>query len=136
MTNTLERAQFWGEFICTRCQFPEPEKLRAQFLCATLSEFCPCGCNSFAVTIPEGMPVAPIATPVTGMKGVRMVFEADFTVGNEMATLEILLFADGDGNLRFIEIDYCANAYPVPNVIEVQEPFHVYASERLLRHDG
>jgi len=132
MTNTLERAQFWAEFICTRCQFPEPEKLRAQFLCATLSDFCECGCNSFAVTIPEGASVAPIATK--GRYG--LVFEADFRLGGEMSTLDIMLFAGKDGNLRRVEINYYANLHPVPDVIDVEEPFHVYASKALLRGDG
>ena len=48
-------------------------------------------------------------------------------------TLEIILFAGENGNLAYVEVNCCANSYPVPNLIEPQEkPFHARASESLL----
>lgn len=128
MTNTLQRAEWWKEFICTKCHFPAPEKLRAQFLVAELSEFCECGCNSFKVQVLGGSKVAPIAKH----GGYGTVFEANFQLAEEGRTLEVILFAGEDGNLAYVEIDCCGNSYPVPDVISVIEPpFHVHASAAL-----
>ena len=130
MANTADRAEFWKEFICTRCHFPNPERLRAQFAAATLFDFCGCGCNSFAVSVPVSAYIEPIAQRNSG----NLIFEADFSLAEEGKTLEILLFTNESGNLGYVEIDCCANAYPVPDVIEVREPpYHVFAAEGLLR---
>jgi hypothetical protein len=129
MANTPERAEFWKEFICTRCHYPAPGRLRTQFACATLDEFCPCGCNSFAVRIPAGASIAPIAHE---SEFSHMVFEAVFSLLEEGKTLEIILIADKDGNLCYVEVDHCANSFPVPEVIEVKEPFHVFISKTLI----
>lgn len=44
-------------------------------------------------------------------------------------TLEILLFADADGNLSYVEIDCCGNSYPVPDKFVAQQPpFNVYTN--------
>jgi hypothetical protein len=48
-------------------------------------------------------------------------------------TLEIILFADPNGNLDYIEVDCCANSYPIPDLVEVDErPFNTSALTRLL----
>ena len=48
-------------------------------------------------------------------------------------TLEIILFANSDGDLDYVEVDCCANSYPVPDMIEADvQPFHTWSSERLL----
>jgi hypothetical protein len=129
MNNTPERAEFWKEFICTKCQFPAPDKLRAQLSCARFSEFCNCGCNSFKVHLSEGAEVPPLAQP--GRYGA--VFEADFHLDDEGKTLEIILFAGKNGNLEYVEIDCCGNSFPVPDAINVKEPpFHVHKSNALV----
>jgi len=128
MANTPQRAEWWKEFICTKCQFPAPEKLRAQFFAAELTEFCDCGCNSFKVQLPDGCDVAPIAA--VGSYG--KVFEANFHLSEEEKTLEVFLFADEKGNLAYVEIDCCANSFPVPDSVSVIEPpFYVDASSTL-----
>ena len=130
MNNTPERAEFWQEFICTKCHFPVPDRLRSQFANAKLSEFCDCGCNSFKVSVDANSPVETIA----GEGGYGTVFEAFFrTKDDELGSLELFLFADERGNLAYVEIDYCGNSYPVPNDISVVEPpYHVSASKSLL----
>jgi hypothetical protein len=128
MTNSLERAKFWQEFILSKCQFPRPEKLRSQFESAEFSEFCDCGCNSFKVAVEKEKNVEPLAA--CGQYGA--VFEANFQFLGEEKTLEIVLLADEDGNLAYVEIDCCANSFPVPDKIEVKEPpYHVHASDAL-----
>ncbi|HTI88880.1 MAG TPA: hypothetical protein VL966_19935 [Alphaproteobacteria bacterium] len=131
MAEVVDRAAFWAEFICERCRFPDPERLRAQFAVARFSDFCDCGCNSFAVSVPSEANVPRIAAKSQRDPG--MVFEAYFTLPDEK-TLEIILFADRSGNLSYVEIDCCANAYPVPEEIEADDaPFHVYVSAALIR---
>lgn len=128
MPNTPQRAEFWKDFICTKSQFPVPEKLRAQFAAAELSEFCNCGCNSFKVQPRGGVPLAPIAK----RGGYGAIYEVNFHLTNEDKTLEIILFAGEDGNLAYVEINCCGNAFPVPETISIEEPpFHVYASDTL-----
>lgn len=128
MANTPQRAEWWIDFICTKCRFPAPEKLRAQFSAAELSEFCDCGCNSFKVRLRPGADVPPIAQP----GGYGKVFEADFRFAADEKTLEVILLADENGNLAYVEIDCCANCFPIPDVVAVAEPpFHVHASQTL-----
>lgn len=129
MANDPERTAFWRDFIGTRCGYPAPRRLSAQLAVAEFFDFCPCGCNSFAVKIPSSAGVGPLAAP-NGKY--RMVFEANFDLSNEK-TLEILLFVDGDGNLAHIEVDCLANTTPVPDSIVVAgPPFSVYASDQLI----
>jgi hypothetical protein len=129
MADAIDRAAFWADFICTKCQFPHVERLRAQFAVARFSDFCDCGCNSFAVSVPSAANVAPIAAK-SHRSG--MIFEADFAIGDDLS-LEIILFADRSGNLSYVEIDCCANTEPVPEVIEAKEPpYNVYVSPALI----
>jgi hypothetical protein len=128
MLNSQQRVDFWTEFICSKCHFPAPDKLREQFAHAEFSEFCECGCNSFKVVVHREANIARLANG----GGYGMVFEADFRLLEPDRTLEIILFAGEDGNLAYVEIDCCGNSYPVPELIEVQEPpYHVHASKSL-----
>lgn len=129
MADIPARVAFWTDFICTRCRFPNPERLRAQLAVARYSDFCDCGCNSFGVSVPSAANVPPIASK-SNRSG--MVFEADFRLADDL-TLEIILFTDRSGNISYVEIDCCANTWPVPELIEANEPpSHVYASPALI----
>ena len=126
MPNGPARADFWKEFVVSRCGYPAPKLLRDQLSEAEFSEFCDCGCNSFAVKV--GLEVAPLAKRGGGYGA---VYTADFKLADER-TLEIILFANDEGNLAYIEVDCCANSYPVPEVIEAaDEPFHTWAANGL-----
>ena len=130
MANDSARAEFWKEFVASRCKYPAADRLHAQLAKAEFCDFCECGCNSFAVKASED---APLLVPSRGSAGSRAIYTADFKMADER-TLEIILFADETGNLDYIEVDCCANSYPVPDVIEADaQPFHTWASERLLR---
>ena len=127
MTNGPARAEFWEAFVVARCGYPAPERLRSQLAGAEFSDFCDCGCNSFAVKAPPG--IEPLVEPG---RGYGAVYAADFRLSDQR-TLEIILFADESGNLVFIEVDCCANSYPVPDTIEADEaPFHTWAAQGLL----
>ncbi|WP_140887078.1 hypothetical protein [Muricoccus nepalensis] len=112
--NGPERAEMWRSFIVSRCDYPAPDRLRAQLAVAEFHSFCACGCNSFKVRIPLSSNIPPLAQPGEG----GMFFEADFglTSGDH---LEVLLFVDGLGNLNFVEIDVNGNSSPVPDEIDI-----------------
>jgi len=128
MANDLARAEFWKGFVANQCEYPAADRLRAQLADAEFYDFCECGCNSFAVKANKDAP--PLVPPHSG-PGHRAIYTADFKMADDR-TLEIILFADPSGNLDYIEVDCCANSYPVPDLIEVGQPFHTSASERLL----
>jgi hypothetical protein len=118
MLNGPARAEFWKDFLVSRCGYPAPERLRAQLSEAEFSEFCDCGCNSFAVKAAAG--VQPLVRPGGGYGS---IYEADFKL-SDGRTLEVILFSDETGNLVYVEIDCCANSYPIPDVIDApDEPF-------------
>ena len=119
------------DFILQNAQYPAPSRLRSQFEGARLFDFCNCGCNSFRVepTNPARQPLlgAPSAEDVRGLG----LFEADFTLADGRH-LGIVIFVDGDGSLSGVDVDYCYNAYPVPDTIEITgPPFHTRASDGL-----
>ena len=129
MANGPARAEVWKEFVASRCNYPAADRLRAQLAKAEFSQFCDCGCNSFAVRPSQDAPL--LVTPDGGV-GHRAIYTADFNLSDDR-TLEIILFADGTGNLDYIEVDCCANSYPVPDLIEADDqPFHTWAAEQLL----
>ena len=127
MSNGPARAEYWRTFLLARSRYPAPVRLRAQLAGAEFSEFCDCGCNSFAVKAPTG------AAPLVASGGrYGAIYTEDFRL-KDGCTLEIILFADETGNLVFVEVDCCANSYPVPQNIEADEqPFQTWASTQLL----
>src|SRR5438067_10019594 len=100
MSNGPHKAAFWAEFIPAHCQFPDPELLRHHFQHASFTDFCDCGCNNFAVVIPPGVELPPLTSPHTGPGHVA--------------------FFDTRGYLDYVEVDCCANSYPVPDIIRVK----------------
>ena len=132
MKNGPTKAEFWRAFIMEHCQYPATGRLRAQFEAARFDDFCDCGCNSFAVVPDEAAAPLPLIAP--GSHG-GLIFEADFTL-DESRSLEVLLFADAQGLLNYVEIDCNANSEPVPETVEVGEPYRVHASAPLLADDG
>ena len=120
--NTEEVAAKWTEFIAGRCEFPAGAKLRAAFQEGRITRLCDCGCNAFEFEVPEGTHVRPIAT----QGGYHAIFELSFEVTDistsERRSLEFIMFADSRGHFAGIEVDYCANAFPVPEVLEIHEP--------------
>jgi hypothetical protein len=129
MANDAARAEFWKEFVTGRCDYPAADRLRAQLAEAEFFDFCVCGCNSFAVKASKD---APLLVAPGGGAGHSAIYTADFKMADER-TLEIILFADATGNLDYIEVDCCANSYPVPDVVPADAaPFQTWAAKALL----
>jgi hypothetical protein len=128
MSNTLARASKWTHFLASRAEFPAGSRLLAAFNAGKVTRLCDCGCNSFDFEIPEGV-VAPLAEP--GTNG-GSVFELEFQTSDEQRTLQFFVHVEANGHLAGIEVDCCANSYPVPDdPILVEPPYHVRASAAL-----
>ena len=129
MGNGPERADYWREFVGNRCGYPAPRRLKAQLAAAEFFDFCQCGCNSFSVRLPQGTSIPALAT---AYKMQTAIFEADFVLPHDKH-LEIILFADGAGNLSYIEVDCCANSFPVPDDLDsLEAPYATNPSKRVL----
>jgi hypothetical protein len=133
MENGPKRATFWKEFIAERVQYPAPSLLRDQLEHAEFTEFCACGCNSFGLRVDpaHAKPLLPPWPDGKG-KGHYAVYTADFMLADQK-TLEIVIFANDQGHLVWIDVDCCANSYPVPEEIDVNDPFHTWATKSLYR---
>jgi hypothetical protein len=131
-TNSASKAAFWTEFVARHVAFPAGPKLRAAFQAGRITRLCDCGCNSFDIEVPEGAGIPALAKP----GGYGSVFEMSFNVNElgheERRSLEFVVFADARGQFAGMNVDYCANSFPVPDNVEVQEPpFHVRCSDAL-----
>jgi hypothetical protein len=61
------------------------------------------------------------------------VFGADFAVIGGDGSIEFVLHVDSGGNLASLEVDFCGNAYPVPEAVTCSEaPYHVFRSDALV----
>ncbi|WP_425228259.1 hypothetical protein [Sphingomonas sp.] len=131
MENGPTRAAFWADFILKRCEYPAPDLLREHLAHATFAEFCRCECNSFGVR--NGGETRSLVPPRDEVLPGRhaAIFEADIRLADSK-TIEIIIFANDEGNLDYIEVDCCANSEAVPDeVIAPDRPFHVRASNSL-----
>ena len=126
--NSLARASKWVHFLASRAEFPAGARLLAAFHAGKVTRLCNCGCNSFDIQVLEGK-VAPIAQP--GATG-GAVFELEFQTAEAQRTLGFIVFVDANGHLAGIDVDYCANSYPVPDEpVLIEPPYHVRASNAL-----
>ncbi len=134
MDNGPTRAELWKSLIVERCEYPAPALLRAQIKSGEAHDFCECGCNSFALRV-DPAELEPLLPPDAdrNRQGRRSIYHADFFM-SDGKTLEIVLFADARGHLNYVEVDCCANSYPVPvGVVAERRPFHTWAAGNLFR---
>ena len=133
MKNGPELAAFWEDFILAKSGYPAPDRPRQQFEAAEFTDLCDgagisSGLNGAAVCAVR--PRLPANS--RSSDGHWSIYEADFRLSDDK-TLEIIIFADQNGNLAYVEVDCCANSYPVPDRIEVEDaPFHTRSADGLL----
>jgi hypothetical protein len=130
--NGPARAAFWKGFVADRCHYPAAQLLRSQLRHAEFTDFCQCGCNSFELRVdPDFRRPLLQARRDTRRAAHASIFIACFWLADEK-TLEITLFADGYGHLAGVDVDCCANSFPVPGDVLVSgPPFHTWAAEGL-----
>jgi len=125
MKNSAAVAAKWTEFIAVRAEFPAAHRLRDAFWAGTITRLCDCGCNSFNLKVPDGAGVEALTKP--GAAGA--IFDMSFRTSDDQKTLDLIIFVDERGHLSGIDIDYCSNAFPVPDQLTlVEPPFHVRLS--------
>ena len=128
MTTESERIAFWVDFIVSKCMFPKPELLRAQFENADMVFNCKCGCDSFDVNARDVDSVPPLTNV-----GRCLVYDVSFRIKGKFSPLDILLWTGESNRLEWVEMVYYDNDYPVAGEFEVEEPpLFVNVSEYLI----
>lgn len=130
MPSSEATAARWTEFIAARPEFPVGRNLLAAFRAGTITSLCDCGCHAFELKVPQDLPSLRIASP--GDAG--SVFELSFEVTaggptGAKGSLELAVFADKRGQFAGMDVDFCANSYPVPEkMVLAERPYHVHRS--------
>ena len=128
MGNSEARAAKWARFVASRPEFPAGPRFLAAFEAGRITRICDCGCNSFDIEVPADSVVNPLAE--SGNYGA--VFELEFRTDEENGSLAFTVFVGKDGHLAGLDVDYCANSFPVPDdPALVEPPYHVRVSEAL-----
>ena len=128
--NSAAVARTWVDFLAVRPEIPWGQRLVAAFDVGEITRLCDCGCNSFDLVVPAEASVAPIARA----GGSGAVFDIAFKAQGEgppdqLGSLELVVFADTRGHFAGVEVDYCANSYPVPaHLVVADAPYHVSTS--------
>ena len=129
IANTETVAAKWTEFIAGRPEFPAGAKLRAAFQEGRITRLCDCGCNAFEFEVPAEAHANPIATHGSYGSIFELSFEVTDISTSERKSLEFIMFVDIRGHFAGIEIDYCGNSFPIPEVLQIHEPpYHVRCS--------
>ena len=124
MSNGFAHSRKWTEFIASRPEFRPGQALAEQFAAGEVTRLCDCGCNSYDFRLPPGAGVAPLAPP---SEHGGCAFELEFQTSERSKTVSFTLFLDKDGNLAGLDVDYCANSFPMPQHVDlVEPPFHVH----------
>lgn len=119
MTNTVEKAAYWTQFTAYRSELRSGPLLLEHFKAGKITRLCYCGCNSYDIEVPADVGLAPLL-PESGRGG--CAFELEFYTGEENRTIGISVFVTDRGYLAGIDVDYCANSYPMPDVPTIVEP--------------
>ncbi len=128
MKNSVSRARKWVVFLGQRSEFPARVRFLAAFEAARITRLCDCGCNSFDVEVPDAARVEPLCPQ--GRYGA--VFELCFKTTDDQGSIEFTVFADKNGHLAGVDVDYCGNSAPVPDEPAIMEPpYHVRVSDVL-----
>jgi hypothetical protein len=123
LRNSLDVARKWTEFVAHRPEFRPGQRLLQQFEAGEVVRLCDCGCNSYEFKLQEGSAVVPLTS--AGERG-GCAFALEFATPDEGRTVGVLVHVDAAGNLTGIDVDYCANSFPMPdNPKLVEPPLHV-----------
>jgi hypothetical protein len=129
MGNSAALAEYWTRFIAARPEFHAGTRLLAQFEAGKIKSLCECGCNSYEFA-PSRDSRVPLMASADGRYG--SIFELMFRTSEPAGSVEFALFVDGEGRLAGLEVDYCANSYPMPGGVSlVEPPYHVRLSKNV-----
>jgi hypothetical protein len=124
MKNSIDTAARWTKFIAERPEFICGNALISQFGAGKITRLCECGCNSFNIELTRNVNTTPMVSPTNGG---RAVFFIEFATAEPMGSLELIVFADAQGNWDGIDVHFNGNTEPMPdNFVVVEPPYHVH----------
>ena len=115
MSENLDKARFWVNFLLEHTNFPQLAILRQHLIDAKFHTFCPCGCYSFEITVSDRNALPALMPPKPSLeKGDFGFFTYDrqLTDGRQ---LTLTAFCDSEGMLSGIDVDVNTNTEPVPD---------------------
>src|SRR5262245_29753208 len=127
MGNSEEYARRWVGFLAVRPEIRNAHLLLEHFERGQITRLCDCGCQSFELRTSNVDGLEPLV-PASGRGGcvLSMAFYTD-EQKEPRRTVEFGIFVDAAGYLQGIDVDHCANSYPMPeSPILLEPPFHVH----------
>ena len=116
MKNTESTSDYWVSYLAGLAEVSFGEELKLHFDAGGISRLCDCGCNSFDISIPDGVSVEPICSPsVVGGKFFELV-----ALTEDDHEIAFLFFADKRGYLSGIDITQGSeNHAPLPDNVAI-----------------
>ncbi len=129
MKNDSASAERWTRFVASRPYVPKADLILAHFLAGKITSLCDCGCNSYELAVPADGALQPlVGEPGRGGCVLSCAF---YTSEHEAPrrTVEINVHVDAAGLLAGLDVDYCANSFPMPDDPSlVEPPFHIHGA--------
>jgi len=129
MINGPETAQRWTQFLASRSYVPKSAQLLAQFAHGEITRFCRCGCNSYDIRVAPDVSLEPLVpAPVRSGCALELAF---YTAeqSEPKHTVEINVYIDSNGYFAGIDVDYCGNSAPMPELpVLIEPPFHIHGA--------
>lgn len=113
MTNSVDRARRWIEFLTKQGAVPFRAKLWRHFNAGTITRLCECGCHSFDLEIPDDVDLPRIAPRRKSGMFFRIVYESDAD-----AEVEFFFFSDSRGYLAGIDV-MCVSGSNMPDDVKL-----------------
>jgi hypothetical protein len=124
MANSEEHARRWVSFLAKRPEIRNAGLLLEHFQRGQITRLCDCGCQSFELHTAVTDGLEPLVASATHA---GCVFSMAFHTEEAQKTVEFGIFVDPAGYLQGIDVDYCANSFPMPESPTLLEPpFHVH----------
>ena len=122
MANTAVTAEGWTRFLASRTYVPCGALLLKHFESGTITRLCDCGCNSYDLAVPANGDLEPLMATSDRSGAVLMLAFYVRDNSEPKRTVEITVFANRDGYLSGVDVDFCGNSMPMPESIEIVEP--------------
>jgi hypothetical protein len=125
VTNGVATARRWIEYLASRKDLPLGSAALEHFEAGTITRICDCGCNSFDLSVPNDSKLQPLIRPSDGRSGAILTVGYHTGGGERLAdAVEFVIFADVNGYLSGIDVEFCGNSAPMPeDVVLIEPPF-------------
>jgi hypothetical protein len=120
MSNSIEIATLWTQFVATRPYVPNGTLLLKHYEAGSITRLCECGCQSYDLEINDSAALDPMLALVTTPG--RLISLSYWINNDRRGYLDIDVFVDVRGYLSGIDVSFCANSFPVPDGATPVEP--------------